>query len=277
MIAVISPIFFLAFLVIVGYVSEKTKFVSNVSGGLSKIITNITLPATVIISISDQNMRDIPVAGIFFVISIGFAVIILLLLANNYMGKITKVSKERRLIHAMLGSFGNVVFLAYPFISQLFGAQGLFYAILFSIINELLLWSLGVYLLCRDARNDHSKWNIKYLVNPNTLSFCVGILMLSFGLRFPDLIHAPLERLSGATVPLSMLFIGSILAKTKLKEAIRSVSVWSVCLLKMIIAVLADRYDADASYAAQTIFVSTLLSVLTLPLFYFVCSKLFAS
>ncbi|MDR2581299.1 MAG: hypothetical protein LBC85_09950, partial [Fibromonadaceae bacterium] len=57
--AVINPISFLAFLVLAGYTAEKTQYVSKINEKLSKVITHITLPVLVIVSLSNQNVKDI--------------------------------------------------------------------------------------------------------------------------------------------------------------------------------------------------------------------------
>ncbi|MCL1967779.1 MAG: AEC family transporter [Fibromonadales bacterium] len=178
------------------------------------------------------------------------------------------------------------------------------------------MWKLarGSPLLNSQAQVNTKKWSIKYLINSNTISFIIGITMLLLNLRFPNIINAPLERLGSATTPLSMLFIGSILARTELVKAIKNISIWSVCLIKMILipslfifgiklffpsnqdinviilsvvalqiampsqtnlSVLADRYNSYPEYAAQMIFVTTFVSSMTLPLMYFFCLYIF--
>ena len=312
--AVLNPISFLAFLVLLGYIAEKTKFVSGIKEKISKIITHITLPVMVIVSLSDQDIQQIPFLDIFFVVILGMVVIIILLVINYFFGKLLRVPAERQLIHSFLGSFGNVIFLGYPFMYYLFGETGLLYAIVFSIVNELIVWTFGAYLLNYKSQVNAQKWSIRFLLNPNTISFMIGISMLLLNLRFPAIVHAPLERLGSATTPLSMMFIGSILAGASLKKAIKNISIWTICLIKMIIipilfilgirvffpmfqniniimfsvvtlqiampsqtnlAVLADRYHSDPEYAAQTIFVTTLVGSITLPALYFFVNMYF--
>lgn len=312
--SIINPIFFLAFLTLIGYIAEKMKYVEKIHVGLSRVIVFITLPVLVIVSLSNIDVDEIPIFNIFIIIISGIVVIFLLLIINYFTGKLLRIPPERKLIHSFLGSFGNVIFLGYPIALFLFGKIGLLYAIIFSIVNELIVWTFGAYFLNRNSQTDIKKWDIKYLINVNTISFIIGITMLLFKLRFPDIINAPLERLGSATTPLSMLFIGSILARTKLIKAIKNLSIWSVCIIKMILipvlyifvikllfpsvqdvniimlsvvvlqiampsqtnlSVLAYRYKSDSEYTAQTIFVTTLISSLTLPLIYFLTLFIF--
>jgi predicted permease len=306
--AAISPIFFLALIAVIGYAAEKSRYVPDIASGVSKLLVHITLPVMVVVSLSDQDIRAIPTVGLLRVCCVAALAIPALLAVNYFVGKLLKVPPRRRQIHAFLGAFGNVIFLGYTFISMLFGSEGLMYAIAYSVVNDVYLWSFGAYFLSRNSGESDRGWHIKYLANPNTISVLIGIAMLAAGLRFPALLHAPLERLGASTVPLSMLFIGSILAKSKLKDAVKSLSSWSACLIKLILApliflllaralgfhgagpvmisaltlqiampsqsllsALADRYHSDAAYAAQTIFLSILSSALTLPLMYLLC------
>ncbi len=308
------PIFYLIILILIGYFAEKSRYVTNIAAGLSQLINKVTLPIMIIVSLSEQNISDIPISELITIASVAALAIIILLFVNYNIGKLIQVPVENQLLHSYLGSFGNVIFLAYPFISSLFGERGLLYAIIFSISNELILWSFGAYFLSRSAdKNDvNGKWNIKYLLNPNTISFFIGISMLLLRIRLPEILFSPLERLGSATVPLSMIFIGSILTRSKLPAAIRCRTIWSICAIKLLIAplifiwgslllslptsyrmmfsvialqismpsqsslsIIADRYQADSAYAAQTIFISTLLSSITLPLLYLICINVF--
>ena len=335
---VINPISFLGILVLIGYIVEKCKFVSSLSEKLSKLILHITLPLLVIVSISEQSLQDSSLNEIFLVVLMGILAIGILLSVNFLIGKLLKIKKERQTIHSLLGAFGNVIFLGYPFIYMLFGEVGLFYAILYSMVNDLILWTLGVYFL----RVGSGEWGvgsgelgvgsstphsplpapnsqlptqrargpIHDLLNPNTISFFIGLTLLILNLHLPVFIKAPLKSLGSTTTPLSMLFIGSILAKISIKNSLKNATIWSICCIKMIfvpiiflfifklflpiienvniilysviilqiamptqviLSVLADRYNADPEYAAQAVFITTLISSITLPFIYFLC------
>jgi len=310
--AVLNPLSFLAFLVLIGYVAEKTEYVAGLREKISKLVTHITLPALIVVSLSDQDIQEVPFLEVFTVVVSGVLAISSLLVINYFLGKLLGVPAERQLIHSFLGSFGNVIFLGYPFIFFLFGEKGLLYAILFSMVNELIVWTFGAYMLNRKSQIDPQGWGVKYLFNPNTIAFIIGLSMLFLGLRLPAIIHAPMAHLGSATIPLSMMFIGAILAGSSFVRAINSPSIWSVCLTKMVfmpiifivgfsllfplfpnmsiivfsiivlqiampsavnLSVLADRYRADPEYAAQTIFVTTFVCAFTLPAMYFLCTN----
>ena len=314
----LTPISFLGFIVLIGYCIEKTGFVTNINEKLSKLILHVTLPALVITSISSQRFLNTSYWDMLYIVIIGVVAIFGLLILNFGVARILRVKKDHRLIHAYLGSFGNVIFLGYPFIYILFGDIGLFYAIIFSIVNDMILWTFGVYFLHRGSNlacSDRmtAKRLILPFLNPNTISFLLGMSKLLLKIQLPEIIHAPLSSIGSTTTPLSMLFIGAILAKMDLKEAAKNIPIWWVCMLKMvlfpmsiifilrfcfsmlidthqilfsvailqiamptqvILSVLADRYNADTKYVTQTIFITTLVSIITLPFVYYLCLKL---
>jgi hypothetical protein len=227
---------------------------------------------------------------------------------HNIISTIIKIPVKRKLIHTFLSTFGNTVFLGYPIIFHLFGSVGLLYAIIFSIGNDIVLFTYGVVKLEETNTGKQVKWNFRNLFNPITMSFLIGLTMLSLNLKLPEIINSPLKTLGLTTTPLAMLFIGSVLAQTKLLKAGKNLSIWAICLTKMIVipllliylfklitpfisssitliiyvfilqsampsqvilSVLSEKYHSDTEYVAQTIFITILVSVVTLPLVYF--------
>jgi len=315
----LTPIFHLSLVVLLGYLAEKTGYIPKIHSLISKIILNLTLPLLIIISISSQDFHNLPLLDLLLIFFIGITVIILLFITNWMISKLFHFPLQKQLLHAFLGSFGNVIFLAYPFILSLFGQQGLFYAILFSLANDLLLWTCGIWVFNLSTQPKFQirfvdlvnlKWNSRNIINPNTISFIVGMLMLGLGFRFPSIIYTPLEKLGATTTPLSMLFIGSVLANVNLQQSLKKKSIWTICFVKMILfpvllilffriirsliyplnailisviilqvsmptqillSVLADKYKGDTEYAAQTIFITTMASVFILPIMYYLC------
>ncbi|MCL1827644.1 MAG: AEC family transporter [Candidatus Cloacimonetes bacterium] len=249
----LNPISFLGILVLIGYISEKCKYVANIRENLSKTIVHITLPLLVITALCSQNIEDICFTDAIIVFFSAIFCVSALLCINHLVARLLKIPENRRVIHTLLGSFGNVIYLGFPVVLHLFGETGLLYAIIFSMGNDLLVWTYAVHKLdkerCKNAETvgiRQAKWNLRYLINPNTLSFLIGISLLLLGLKIPEILYKPLHSLGQATVPLSMLFIGAILARTELIKSIKQASIWSIVFIKMLLfpmlLLLAFRY-----------------------------------
>ena len=137
------------------------------------------------------------------------------------------------------------------------------------------------------------------------MAFAVGLIMLVAGLKLPEVLHSSLSTVGSATTPLSMLFIGATMARADIVSALKRPAVYILSAVKMIIApvvlvlllnilptgfmnitamlalilqvempsqtmfaILAKEYNLDSKYAVEVIFITTMLSLLTLPLMY---------
>jgi predicted permease len=153
-------------------------------------------------------------------------------------------------IYKMHSMVGNVVFLAFPLLSSLFGDDGLFYGVIFTIANDTLLWTLGIFLVNKHKKTN-VKENLKRLINGNTVALCLGLLVLIIRMvlgqsvsnlpyvhKASVFIHDTLNSLGSTTFPLSMLFIGLILAEIKIEKVsdfTKRVYILVLALFKLII------------------------------------------
>jgi malate permease and related proteins len=149
---------------------------------------------------------------------------------------------------------------------------------------------------------------MKNLVNPNTIAFGAGMVIMITGLNIPAVIDIPIRGIGDTTNYLSMLYIGGMLAQTDIKGVFTRKKVFVLSVNKMIISpillilifrallkllsinmdpvaffvvilqcgtpcmtvivVLAKMFKADDSHAMENVFISTLLSLVTLPFLY---------
>jgi predicted permease len=300
-----DKIFMLALLILFGYIAEKTGYVKNISESISKVITKITLPLLVITTLSSQGFDTYTARGAGIAAGMALTVIIILLVLGYVVSRLMKLDKKRGDVHACLSAFGNVMFLGYPLIGAVFGERGIFYAAFYALVNDLVLWTAGVLFISRQSKSGID-W--KKLVNPNSLSFAVGLIMYFFNLKIEGPAGDAASVAAAATTPLSMFFIGSTLAAVRLRNFHKNLASIGVAVQKMMIApllayfilaglssvfhlgaeemvipviilqaampcqtvfaIIAAEYNSDKEYAAVCIFVTTLLSLLTLPIVY---------
>ena len=134
----------------------------------------------------------------------------------------------------------------------------------------------------------------------------VAIIMLLLGMKFLEPLNTALVMVGNATAPLSMIFIGAVLASVNIKVLYKKYSLYMVAAVKLLISplaiillvaflpispiikgvivlqaampsqtmlsVLAKEYGSDYIYATEGIFVTTLFSVITLPFVYYIFS-----
>lgn len=275
----------------------------------------ITLPLLLFTTIANlETGKETLINGIVIYFSAPLAVLILYLLSNISSG-ILKLDKQNTALHKAHTMFGNVVFLGFPLMDALFpGGKGLLYATLFQLGNDTLMWTWGIIMLSKSA-DKTSKHNWKHLLNLNTLAFALGFIVYFSGFEIPELVNKPLSELGHTTIYLSMIYVGAVLAQVKLISLISNLRSYLLSLNKLllgpvivagilyilqfaglgwmdidaitvivlqagmpsmiVISVIAGELGLNDLQATQNIFVSTVLSLFTLPFLYFLLNLVF--
>ena len=185
---------------------------------------------------------------------------------------------------------------------MLFGSEGVFYITAFNTLFNILVWTHGVTLIS----GDKSQMNIKKIVtNPTIIATLIGFLFFVLRVSLPHMLYSACSTLSAAIAPLAMIAAGVTIAQTSILKAITKLRIYYVCLLKLMLlpvlciglfavipfeipqmpllttilafscptatmgTMFAVRYDKNAVYAAEIFAVTTILSVLTMPVVIF--------
>ena len=208
-----------------------------------------------------------------------------------------KAPPARRGVLRYATLINNAGFAGMPLAQALFGAEGLIYASVYVIPNRIFMWSAGVTMLSQH-KSDWRSVCIKLLENPCILAVFLGLVRGMLQLHLPGFVDAAIEGLGDFSSPLSMMVIGSIIAQVdprglfnplileytvlrlvaipllvlaggQLLDLPATVAGTAVTLSAMPAAattvMLAARYDGDAGFASQLVFVSTVLSLVTAP------------
>ena len=190
----------------------------------------------------------------------------------------------------------NSGFAGLPLIGGAFGDEGLFLASLFIIPTRILMWSAGISLFTTGGtRWERTK---KVMTNPSIIAVFLGLGWMVFGLSLPDFLGTAIDHLGDCTSPLAMALVGAILADVPVRGVwepkalylvvVRQIALPVLCLLCLkalqldaltigvsvtlsgmpigsTTAILAQKYGADARFASKCVFISTLASLLTVP------------
>jgi malate permease and related proteins len=312
---IINQIIILGIIVLVGVIAARAKILTEeINQSLSKVVFNITLPFLVFISVSSIKINPELISNSILVFIFAFIVIFFLYGTALISAKIFKLDDGAKVVHAMHTMFGNTIFLGYPLIKSLYGEEGLLYAIIYQLGSDIIMWTFGIYLL--NGKKEKNIWvNLKTLINPNTIAFACGLIFMGFGIQIPYIINTSLGSLGQTTVPLSMIFIGGMLAKINIKGVFSHGYVFGMSVNKMIISpiliflllfvlnkymqfkisfialsvivmqvatpamativILCRQYNRDDIHATENVYISTVLSLLTLPLIFLFINYIF--
>lgn len=306
---IIEQIIKLFIVIIIGFAAAKTGYLpAQFKDVISKVIKQITLPLLIITSMMSKELTKDALINTGISALSAVVVIGVLYCVGIFSASLFKLKEPTKTVHSLAGATGNVVFLGYPVISAVYGADGLYYAMIYGIVNDLFLWSLGVYLINKSAGKTTSKEAFKKLLNPNTIGCIVGIMFMLFGVKFPDIIFDTLSDVGHLTTNLSMIFIGMVLSGVNIGKIYKRVSMFSIIVLKMIVtpiiaavlfsklgidpilsgavvlqiampaqtvmSIITNEAGSDVSYSAEYIFLSTILSIGILPLVYYLAERI---
>lgn len=290
----------LLILLIVGVVAAKTGVVDRET---NRRLTNFTLviPQTCMILGSvlnvDLGLTPMKILG---VMGAGFAMYAILVLLSLVVPLVYRCRREDKGIYSFMTIFGNVGFMGFPVVNAIFGGTALFYAALVNIHFNVLAYSLGISLM--GSRGGKIRIDWKKLVNAPLVAAVLSIVIVCFRIRVPEPVAEAVGMLGDMIVPCSMIIIGSSLGNQKFRDIfgdwrayafapvrlfVAPVLLWAILRLfihdtvllgtmtvlgAMPVAAFATmlsiQYGGNEQVASRTVFVSTVLSVVTIP---FIC------
>ena len=284
-------------IVVLGYALCKLGYMGDkFDQKLSSIVIDVTCPAMILSSVMGAELPDrsliLPLLGI------GFLTYILLLVYGFWVPRFVSKSRDEQGMIGFALMFANVGFIGYPIVSAIFGPKAVFYAALLNIPNTFFIFTAGVMLV--KGEHNMKSLSAKVLFSPAMIAAFVAALMVAFGVRTPDIIARPVTMVGNITIPAALMVIGSSMARLPLKEIIGRPKVYVASLLRLVVVPLSVyflfrfcgvtdvinnintviiampvasygtmfcmKYGRNPSLMTEMTFITTLGSILTIPL-----------
>lgn len=312
---ILEQIGILSFMTLIGVIAFKLKAINREhANGLVKVIMKITLPLLIFTTFAGTKLNDEIIGNFPYIFASAYFNIFTLFFLSKISSKFLKLDRENSALHSANTMFGNVVFLGFPLLNAIYpGGEGLIYATIFQLSHATLLWTWGIFILNNGSKEKSSK-NWKHLLNPNTIAFILGITVLLIKVEIPELIFEPISKIGHTTIYLSMIYVGAVLAGVKLKSLVSNIRsyvlsfnrlllapvllllafylaselglnisekavVTSVMQAAMpcmiIISIIAQEIGLNSKQAVENIFVTSVLSIATLPFMFWLVGVLF--
>ncbi|TFH49648.1 MAG: AEC family transporter [Bacteroidia bacterium] len=303
---IISQIVILAIVVIIGAVSARFRVITLESKDmLSKVIFNISLPLMLFTNFLKLEATPRLLANSAIVLLLSGLVLFFMLLAGWLTARVVHMKGREEAVFKAHSMFGNIIFLGFPLITALYGEEGLLYASMFQLVSNIILWTLGVVILSHGNGVPWQKSLLK-IFNPNTVATLAGLVFFLFSIKVPKIIVTPFSELGSANTWLSMLYIGVMMyfsdargllgrkiiyilsfnrlvlvpailisvfalfasmagfAPDRLVTSVIILEAAMPCMASVVI--MSKELGADDHLAVANVFVSTLISIVTLPL-----------
>ena len=286
-----------------GYLCSKTKIAGQeAADAMSPIIMNVTLPCLLLNAFqrpfSAELLGEAGVSVAAALIMYGIA----LPLAIAY-PHIIRTRGQERGVHRYALLFSNCSFIGYPMVEAILGPQYLFHACLFNIFYNLFAFTLGAWVIAKEG-DKKMKLSWQTFVNPCVMATVAGFLLFIFSVSLPSPLLKGIKMTGDMTTPMSMLVTGIVLARVKprlvwgqwkiyvtvfIRLILLPVLVGLACVLfgirrdLLVLAVIITAmpaatttsiisalYRAAAGEGSALVFMSTLLSMATIPILVFV-------
>ena len=204
--------FLLSFVIIaLGYLAKRTRIVQESDGdGISRIVFNFTLPATVITAFSNIQIDKALFAMPF--INIVYCTIMLVLSFVIYR---KQPRKEKGMLTMQFAAF-NVGLFAYPLVESVWGNDGLKYFGMFDMGNSLMVFCVSYVIACVYA-NGHAKVDYKVLLRKvfssiPFLAYIITLVLSVLHVSYPPFFLTLCKTIAKANMPLSLLLLGLFLS-----------------------------------------------------------------
>lgn len=283
-------------ILILGFVLGKLKMISTATNReLTNLLLMVFMPASLFVAFPteyDETSLHLFFSGMVGGILMMFTVIFLSKIIFNkwwFKGNFRYESQ-----FALI--FNNATFLGYPIVVNTFGPSGVIAYCGFIIVFNVALFSYGIWLF---ERKITPKLLHSVVTNPNIIAVLLGMIVFLTGLTLPGFVVDSVKFVGNATTPLSIICIGFMLSRADFKALVRKwrlivtaviqlivgpvatflvlkflnfpTEVVSVCTLIQALptatslGLFATKYGGNNIEASELVTVSTLLSVVTLP------------
>lgn len=292
---IINQVIILFLIMLVGiYARKKQIFNEETTKKMSVFLLDVTLPCLILTSFNYEYSKDMmDKAKLIFMYSV--IVHFALIFVSNLFAFKFEDSKKKVLRFAII--FSNCGFMGYPVLEGLFGKIGVFYGAIFNVPFNLFMLSYGTMLYTGKKDISTLKGALKH---PGIIATCIGLLLFSYSITMPAPMYKAFNSVGSITTPLSMIIVGSMLAEINIKEIFSGFLVYYGSLVRLIAApivtmiimkllhadrllleigvtiqampvaviatVLAEKYGADTKLASKCVFISTIISMITIPI-----------
>ena len=285
-------------LLILGFVLFKCHiFDEYTNKKISALIVNVASPMLIISSIAGVEGSNKSI--VFLMIGAGILMYIGFIILGKIINRIFPFPKKDWPVYECMVVFANTGFMGYPVLLDVFGQEAVFYASLIHMAFNFFVYTYAIMCLTKGDDSEF-KLNFKQLLTPGIILIFVGIFIYLFDIQLPSVLMDTINSVGSLTAPLSMMMIGSSLSVYPIKDSFTDWRSYVFAFVRLMIVpfvtmimcrllhidayyanitiitnampvgsmvlMLATQYNANVKIVTRNIVVSTLLSVITIPI-----------
>lgn len=276
----------------IGFVLYKKKMVTaQGSKELGSLLLYVILPVVIIKSyLVDFSWELLRGLGLSFLVAL-VTLIIAILLSRAAFGK-------RYPVEHFSSAFSNAGFIGIPLVKMVFDDSiAVFYVASFVALLNILQWTYGLVVMTGSKEHIRMK---KIATNPIVISFVAGVIIFLLPVQVPGILMTAVDGIAALNAPVAMLIMGIYVAQMSLLDLFCDPKVYLCSLFRLIVipaatilvlslipgnvllkeallivaatpvgsnvVIFAQMFDRDAKQATKDVCLSTILSIVTIPI-----------
>lgn len=291
-----TQILIMLFIIIVGIISYKVKLVDkDTNKRLSDIVLMLINPFVIFVSYQRKFeatlLKGLLISLVLAVMTHLFGIIL------SYLVLRKKNHGEDIAIERFAIIYSNCGFIGIPLVNGIFGSEGVFYITAYITIFNLCVWTHG--LITMSGEKD-KKTIIKALLSPSVIATLSGFIFFILRITIPKIAYDSMAYIGNMNTPMAMLVAGVTIAQTNILKSISNLRIYYITFFKLLFVPLAMlfifrlfdiprvvlltsvlaaacptaatinlfsiRFGKNYFYASELFAVTTILTIITIPL-----------
>ncbi len=293
---VLNQMGILVLIMLIGFICAKIKLTGpQFTKSCSAVVMNVLLVST-ILSSAMQSDLSLSIGKVFGLMGVGTLMLAVSAAAGLAAPRLLGIKGDDRGLAFFMILLMNSVFVGYPVIEAVYGPEGVFYASLSNIPFNIVAYTVGVGAV----RGWKGGLTLRSAVSPPLIATVVAVVIMLTRVQLPAVITDTCSTLGKATVPMCMLVIGTSLGGVSVRRAISDWRVYVLSFVRLLVCpvltwlvlglvvsdpmtlgvytilaaspiamlatVFAVQYGKNETFASEGVFISTVLSAVTMPL-----------
>ena len=213
-------------MIFMGYLIVKTGLVrDDDSKVLSKIILYLIVPCVIINAFQVDYTTD-TVKGLLIAFAASVMTQVILLVVISVAGRLLHLN-EVEVASVYYSNSGNLIV---PIVTFILGQEWVLYGCVFMSVQLIFLWTHCKKIISRESSYD---WK-KIMLNINMISIFIGVVLFFAKIHLPEIINNTLGSVGSMIGPASMIVTGMLFAGMNLKQIFADKRVYFVSFLRLI-------------------------------------------
>lgn len=295
-VTVFNQILIMLFIMIVGSICYKIKLINKeMNKYLSDLVLMLVNPLVIFLSYQ-REFEDTLLQGLLISLLLATITHVLaIIIAKRIIRK--KDKPEDGVLERFAVIYSNCGFIGIPLVNGIFGSEGVFYITAYMTIFNLFVWTQGVISV--SGKKDR-RTIVQAFVSPSVIATISGFLLFVLRIQLPETLVEAMSYIGNMNTPLAMMVAGVTIAQANLVKLLGKVRIYYISFLKLIfipvvmllifslfdlsrevlltsvlaaacptgatINLFSIRYKKNYLYASEMFAVTTVLSVITIPL-----------